>query len=251
MRTTLAVGSAVIAAIAFAGLAGNSGGSERPAPVPDETFADAVLRWNADIFWEPASASSDAVTRFGDEARAVFGPIPKADCASPAARTFPLEVDGNIVDLVPNPDKPGGALEFQHRDVSGNVVKWTTSIPKCDKPSLAGTVAYCGLNSRLHRVVRGNVEWLFFCRKSNSSREVANDPYWQRSDPRFALLGTIGFNKSSGEIVFFDGRKDRAEFDWSKPLVPPGGRSYADATGRAAAAALYDPTFPDSMPFVP
>ncbi|WP_457813346.1 hypothetical protein [Sinorhizobium meliloti] len=227
----------------MAGLAGNTDGSEWPGGISDESFADALRRWNGDIFWEPASQSTDSVTRFGDEARAVFGPIPEADCGSPDARIFPLEVDGNIVDLVPNPDKPGRVLEFQHRDVSGNVVKWTTSIPKCDKPSLAGTVAYCGLNSRLHRVVRGNVEWLFFCRKSNSSQEVASDPFWQSSDPRFALLGTIGFNKNSGEIVFFDGRKDRAGFDWSKPFVPPGGHSYTDATGRAAAAALYDPTF--------
>jgi hypothetical protein len=243
LRTTLATGLAVVAVAAFAGLPGNPRGSERSRQISDETFVDAVLQWNEDILWAPGSESSDPVTRSGDEARAVFGPIPEADCGGPDAKTFPLEVDGNIVDLVPNPDKPGGALEFQHRDVSGNVVNWTTSIPKCDKPSLAGTVAYCGLNSRLHRVVRGNVEWLFFCRKSNSSQEVANDPYWQRSNPRFALLGTIGFNKSSGEIVFFDGRKDRAEFDWSKPFVPPGGRSYADATGRAVAAGLYDPTF--------
>ncbi len=243
LRRTLAAGSAVIGALVLAGLAGNTDGSERPGAISDESFADALRRWNGDIFWEPASQSTDSVTRFGDEARAVFGPIPEADCGSPDARIFPLEVDGNIVDLVPNPDKPGRVLEFQHRDVSGNVVKWTTSIPKCDKPSLAGTVAYCGLNSRLHRVVRGNVEWLFFCRKSNSSQEVASDPFWQSSDPRFALLGTIGFNKNSGEIVFFDGRKDRAGFDWSKPFVPPGGHSYTDATGRAAAAALYDPTF--------
>ena len=132
-----------------------------------------------------ASESNDPVTRFGDEARAVFGPIPDADCGNANARIFPLEVDGNIVDLVPNPAKPGHPLEFQHRDFAGNVVKWTDRIEKCDKPSLAGTVSYCGLNSRLHRVVRGNVEWLFFCRKSNSSLEVASDPYWQRSDPTF------------------------------------------------------------------
>src|SRR3546814_9808591 len=44
--------------------------------------------------------------------------------------------------------------------------------PRCDKPSLAGNVTYCGLGSRLNRVVRGNIEWLFFCRKSSSSREV-------------------------------------------------------------------------------
>ncbi|MER9256006.1 hypothetical protein NKI59_30430 [Mesorhizobium sp. M0598] len=217
-----------------------SGGSES---LSGAGLAAIMLRWNGDIFWPPASENNEPVTRFGDEARAVFGPIPDADCGNANARVLPLEVDGNMVDLVPNPAKPGHPLEFQHRDFAGNVVKWTGRIEKCDKPSLAGTVAYCGLNSRLHRVVRGNVEWLFLCRKSNSSLEVASDPYWRRSDPRFALLGTIGFNKSTGEIVFFDGRKDRAEFDWSKPFVPPGGRSYTDAAARAEAAALYDTTF--------
>ena len=57
------------------------------------------------------------------------------------------------------------------------------------------------------------------------------------------LYGTIGFNGLTGEIVFFDGRKDRDEFDWSMPFVPPGGHSYSDRIGRAAAEALYDPTF--------
>jgi hypothetical protein len=92
------------------------------------------------------------------------------------------------------------------------------------------------------RVVRGNVEWLSFCRKSHHSQEVSTDPYWLQSDPRFLLFGTIGFNRISGEIVFFDGRKDRT-FDWSKPFVSPGGRSYSDSAGRAKAASLYDPTF--------
>jgi hypothetical protein len=245
LRIAIAGGLALLVAIAVPGAAGNSGWAEQAALslAGGEIFADTVLRWNGNIFWEPASESSNAVTRFGDEARAVFGPIPEGDCGSPAAKILPVEVDGNVVDLVPNSAKPGRPLEFEHRDVAGQVVKWTDTIAKCDKPSLAGTVTYCGLNSRLARIVRGNVEWLFLCRKSNSSREVASNPYWQRSDQRFALLGTIGFNSSSGEIVFFDGRKDRTEFDWSKPFVPPGGRSYADSTGRAAAAALYDPTF--------
>jgi hypothetical protein len=209
----------------------------------ESSFADAVQRWNGDIFWEPASESRNIITRFGDEARAVFGPIPDIDCASGAAKTFPLEVEGNIVDLKPNPGKTEHPLEFEHRDAAGNVVKWTDRIPKCDKPSLAGNVTYCGLNSRLNRVTKGNVEWLFFCRKSNSSLEVASNPYWQRSNPKFARLGTIGFNSRTGEIVFFDGRKDQEEFDWSKPFIPPGGRSYSDRVGRAAAEAIYDPTF--------
>ena len=39
--------------------------------------------WNGDIFWAPASKMGDRVTRFGDEARAVFGPIPDGDCLAP------------------------------------------------------------------------------------------------------------------------------------------------------------------------
>ena len=132
----------------------------------DRLFADAVQRWNGDIFWEPASASSNVVTRFGDEARAVFGPIPDGNCADGAVGA--VEVEGKIIDFRPNPNKAGHPLEFAHRDIEGNIVKWTDSIPKCDKPSLAGgNATYCALNSRLNRIVRGNVEWLFFCRKSS------------------------------------------------------------------------------------
>ena len=156
---------------------------------------------------------------------------------------MPLEVNGNLVDLRPNLGKAGAPLEFEHRDLTGRVIGWTTTIPKCDKPSLAGTVAFCGMNSRLNRVVRGSVEWLFFCRKSSRDKETVNDPYWRKSDPRFAVYGVLGFNNASGEIVFFDGRKDLTNFDWSRPFGPPGGRSYSDATGRIAASQLYDPTF--------
>lgn len=209
----------------------------------EHAFAATLRSWNGDIFWAPASKAGDRVTRYGDEARAVFGPIPDGDCLAPGAVSMPLEVDGNLVDLRPNPDKAGEPLEFQHRDPTGKIVRWTTSIPRCDKPSLAGTVAFCGLNSRLSRVVRGNVEWLFFCRKSSADKEVVANPYWSKSDPRFAVYGVVGYNKASGEIVFFDGRKDLTAFDWSRPFVPPGGRSYADITGRIAASQLYDPTF--------
>jgi hypothetical protein len=213
------------------------------APPDADPLAAAMLRLNGDIFWAPAAASSNMITRFGDEARSVFGPIPYADCASDDARVIPLEVDGNIVDLRPNPDKPGHPLEFEHRDAAGDTVKWTANIPKCDKPSLAGKLTYCGPNSRLNRVVNGSVEWLFLCRKSTDSLEVESAPYWLRSNTEFALLGTIGFNSLTGEQVFFDGRKDRKQFDWSQPFVPPGGSSYSDAAGRAAAEDLYDPTF--------
>ncbi|RAZ85312.1 hypothetical protein DPM33_29420 [Mesorhizobium hawassense] len=222
--------------------AGERQGSDQD-DLDSKSFADAVTRWNPDIFWAPASKSADVVTRSGDEARAVFGPIPDGDCDSEQMKVIPVEVDGNVVDLEPNPMKPGHPLEFEHRNESGKVVKWTATLPKCDKPSLTGSTTYCGLNSRVVRVVRGNVEWLFLCRKSNFSQEVSTDPYWTRSDPRFSVFGTIGFNRKSGEIVFFDGRKDRSEFDWSKPFIPPGGRNYSDEVGRAEAKKIYDPTF--------
>ena len=213
-------------------------------PSIDRTsFAQIVLRWNGRFLWEPASASLNTITSFGDEARAVFGPIPDADCSDGSAKSMPLQVDGNVVDVKPNPNKAQHPLEFEHRDVDGNLVKWTGSVPRCDKPSLAGSSSYCGLNSRLNRVVNGNVEWLTFCRKSSDDLGVAPTPYWQRSNPKFALLGMIGFNRSTGETVFFDGRKGRGNFDWSRAFVPPGGRSYGDSVGRAVAADLYDPTF--------
>ncbi len=87
-----------------------------------EAFAAAVLRWNGDIFWAPATASKNTITRFGDEARSVFGPIPHADCAASEATVVPVQVNGNIVELRPNTEKAGHPLEFEHRDAAGNVV---------------------------------------------------------------------------------------------------------------------------------
>ena len=238
---------ALILAMAALVRGGEPGQAEPSQPTSIDGFGnpalweDAVHRMNDDIFWSPASASNDVITRFGDEARAVFGPIPEGNCAEGVA--MPLEVEGNLVDLMPNTNKAGQPLEFAHHNVDGKIVKWTKQIPKCDKPSLTGTATYCGLNSRLTRVMRGHVEWLFLCRKSSASGEVGNNAYWLASNPKFRLFGTIGFNHQTGEIVFFDGRKDRDEFDWSKPFVPPGGKSYSDRTGRAAAEDLYDPTF--------
>jgi len=233
----------IIGAAAIALAHSTSWPGARTVDMDEGSFAETVQKWNGTILWEPASASGNIISRFGDEARAVFGPIPDGDCSDDAAKTIPLQVDGNIVDLKPNPGKPDHPLEFEHRDTKGNVVKWTSGIAQCDKPSLTGSATYCGLNSRLNRVENGSVEWLFLCRKSSPSLEVEPIPYWQRSNPKFALFGTIGFNRSSGEIVFFDGRKDRSEFDWSQKFVPPGGRSYTDGQGRAEAEALYDPTF--------
>ena len=206
-------------------------------------FARLVQTWNGAFLWEPASASTNIITRFGDEARAVFGPIPDGDCSDAAAKTIPLQVDGNRVDVRNNHSKPGNPLEFEHRDPQGNFVKWTSGLARCDKPSLAGSATFCGLNSRLSRKVSGNVEWLFFCRKSSASRELEPTSYWQQSNPKFALYGVIGFNRSTGEIAFFDGRKDVEEFDWSQIFVPPGGHGYADVEGRTTAESFYDPTF--------
>jgi hypothetical protein len=214
-----------------------------PPGLEEKHFAETVQRWNGDFLWAPASASIDPISRFGDEARSVFGNIPEGDCSDGVARTLPLQIDGNLVDLKPNLAKEGHPLEFEHRDAAGNRVRWTSGVAQCDKPSLAGSAAFCGLNSRLSRVERGNVEWLFFCRKSSPSGEIEPTPYWQRSNPNFALLGVIGFNRSTGETTFLDGRKAPGEFDWSRTFVPPGGHSYSDRRGRAEAEALYDPTF--------
>lgn len=219
-----------------------------PVRAPDDnaeatSFAEAVRRWNGDFQWKPASASPDIITRFGDEARSVFGPIPDVDCGNAAAKVIPLEIDGNIVDLKPNPNVAGSPLQFEHRDPKGRIVKWTTQIAKCDKPSLAGNVTYCGMNSRIIRTVAGTVEWVSLCRKSTPHLEIEPESYWEKDNPTFARLGIIGFNRESGEIVFFDGDKDKQRFDWTTPIIPPGGRSYADAGGRAAATKMYDPTF--------
>lgn len=205
-------------------------------------FAKTLETWNRKNLWAPASATEKPITKFGDELRTVFGPVPKGDCLAKESRRLSLEVDGNLVELRPNPSK-SNALAFEHLDALGRHVKWTARIDKCDKPSLAGMVTYCGMNSRLHRVVRGPVEWLFLCRKSSRNLELSSDSYWREQDPRFALYGAIGFNGLTGEIAFIDGRKDREVFDWRQAFPPPGGDSYADVEGRARTEELYDRSF--------
>ncbi|MEX2745078.1 hypothetical protein AB3480_27905 [Rhizobium mongolense] len=201
---------------------------------------DLLLRWNGDVLWAPATASTDPVTKFGDEARSVFGPIPDGVCTGPNSRPVGLEVDGNAVRLEPNSSKAGAPLEFAHRDVEGRLVKWTTVVDRCDKPSLAGDVTFCAMNSRVGRITRNHVQWLFLCRKSSESLEIEADSYWTETDPRFSRYSAIGFNDVTGEIAFLDGRKDRSVFDWRDRFPPPGGTSYGDAAGRRAAEELYD-----------
>lgn len=91
---------------------------------------DLLLRWNGDVLWAPATASTDPVTKFGDEARSVFGPIPDGVCTGPNSRSVGVEVDGNAVRLEPNLSKAGAPLEFVHRDVEGRLVKWTTVVDR-------------------------------------------------------------------------------------------------------------------------
>ena len=201
---------------------------------------DLLLQWNGDVLWGPATASTNPVTKFGDEARSVFGPMPDGVCTGPNSRPVGLEVDGNVVRLEPNLSKAATPLEFAHRDVEGRLVKWTTAVDRCDKPSLAGGVTFCGLNSRVGRVTRDHVQWLFLCRKSSESLEIAAEPYWTETDPRFSRYSAIGFNNVTGEIAFLDGRKDRSVFDWRERFPPPGGASYGDSAGRRAAEELYD-----------
>ncbi|RAX37871.1 hypothetical protein [Rhizobium tropici] len=201
---------------------------------------DLLLEWNGDVLWAPATESNDPVTKFGDEARSVFGPIPDGVCTGPNSRPIGIEVGGNAVKLEPNPSKAGAPLEFVHRDVEGRLVKWTTAVDRCDKPSLAGGVTFCAMNSRVGRVARDHVQWLFLCRKSSESLEIVPDTYWTEMDPRFSRYSAIGFNDVTGEIAFLDGRKDRSVFDWRERFPPPGGTSYGDSAGRRAAEELYD-----------
>jgi hypothetical protein len=206
-------------------------------------FADRVAAWNPAVFWAPASkAPYRSVARAGDEARAVFGPLPPVDCTDSGSKLLGLEVDGDAVDLVPDPDS-GGAPRFRFTDASGAFVKWTDVITACDKPSIAGGVTFCGMNSHLWRQVNKNVSYLALCRKSESDKVdlLSTDPYWLTSNHEFKLLGYIIFNKTTGEVAFFGEKPVRpVPFDSSATQAPPGGAGYADDTGRAAAELLYD-----------
>jgi hypothetical protein len=209
-----------------------------------------VANWNGDIFWAPASKVSideDAITCTGDQIRAVFGPIPpfdvsmvtpdgpitRADGSTYECRILGLQVDGNAVELKPNTNKPGSPLEFEHTDIGGNHVKWTTTIEKCDKPSLAGGVTPCGTSSRLSVTRKGNVEWIALARKSKGIEPLTADAFWLQEDPRYGLLGYIGFNYATGEVAFLSEaatNPDRYSFELAVP--PPGGAGYTDTVGR-------------------
>ena len=223
-------------------------------------FAQSILELNGAIFWAPASKASDIVNQMGDEIRAVFGPIPAFDTGMIGKTTredgttietaqLKLEVDGNIVELKPNPTKPGSPLEYEHTNLAGQIVRWTNMIDKCDKPSLAGGVTPCGTSSRISRVTRRDnpVEWIALARKTKGVERLNADPYWMPGDSTFALVGYIGFNSVTGEVAFLDGSYvlpgANRRFSWTKPIVPPGGSGYKDTQGRRESSRMYDATF--------
>jgi hypothetical protein len=87
-------------------------------PIQADYLATKISAWNGDIFWAPASKSTEIILRAADEVRAVFGPIPnfdvttlgqfsRADGWTITTAMLPTEVDGNIVQLKPNPSKRG------------------------------------------------------------------------------------------------------------------------------------------------
>ncbi|WOH63610.1 hypothetical protein [Bradyrhizobium sp. BWA-3-5] len=217
-------------------------------------FSSKVIQWNGDIFWAPASKETDINLRYADEVRAVFGPIPafdvttlgrftRSDGSVIETRATYVEVEGNRAELKPNASKPGSPLEYEHRDKNGAFMKWTATIDKCDKPSLAGGVTPCGTASRVSRIEKGNVEWIALARKTRGPEVLKPEKYWSETDNSYALLGYIGFNQSTGELAFFDGSYEGMRFDWSAPTVAPGGRGYNDTVGRSLAAKTYDATF--------
>lgn len=223
-------------------------------PTQASYIAGKVLKWNGPILWAPASKTTDINLRFGDQARAVFGPIPPFDLTRLGTTSPPNgwtqvtgvligEVEGNQIELAPNPNVDGSPLQFEHRDIHGNIVSWTPTIDKCDKPSLAGGVTPCGTSSRISRAVKGNVEWIALARKTYGEQTLSADRYWMPSNSSYALIGYIGFNRISGEVVFFDGTYSGMKFNWDSPTVPPGGAGYSDDAGRVIAAQTYDSTF--------
>lgn len=213
-----------------------------------------LVKWNKNIFWPPASISNEVNLRFADEVRSVLGPIPEFDVTVVGKRALSdgstietglllAEVDGNQVELLPNPNKPGTPLEFRHRAADGTIVKWTTTVDQCDKPSLAGGVTPCGTASRISRITRGNVEWIALARKTKGVEALKSEVFWSADNPEYTLVGYIGFNRQTGEVAFFDGAYDGRQFSWKTTIVAPGGKGYQDEKGRALALTAYDASF--------
>ena len=219
-------------------------------PAPAETFDRLLTMFNDDIFWAPASGFTENdywPNIFGDETRSVFGPIPPITCKGESSSSFSAEVDGNQIQLTAVPE---GEFAFQHRDHKGTVVVESEVVGRCDKPSLANTKGHlCDTSSRinyLNNQSNKNVDWVVLCRKNElGSALTSKDGYWHPDNPNFALLGIIGFNPRSGEVVFIDGTnldyglEKIATFQWNQPYPPPGGSGYNDPAGRAEAYKIY------------
>lgn len=237
-------------------LAINSNGysSSADGPLEIEQNADDIYEslefLNGDIFWAPASgftAQNSWPNVFGDEIRSVFGPIPPISCNTDAGAQLTMESGGNRVHLTRSGYE---SYVFEHISDSDKVVRASESIKYCDKPSLANTEGHlCGTGSRiaiLDNLIGNSIDWVVLCRKGERSWRLTSwDDYWHRDNPLFALLGVVGFNSNSGEVVFIDGtdRKyggDRIRtFTWAGSYPPPGGMGYEDNQNRSKAHQLY------------
>jgi len=231
------------------------------------SWQSTIVSLNSNYLWVPAPRTSLLTGEnlpkniiAGDEARAVFGQIPMLSCADPSAHTLHIQVNGNQVRLMPNPSK-SGRKQFAHFNTRGEIVEWTDSIARCDKPSLAGGVSECGTASRMviNKSKVSPVTWVLLCRKSMVEFEPIQvgrprtdfgkekdleDPdsinnqrygdYWASDNPYYSLFGLIGFNEITGETTFFDGlKKDWNSYRFDDPVYPPGGFGYRDNTFRA------------------
>lgn len=214
-----------------------------------EKINKVLLKMNGDIFWAPASGFTSEDTEpntFGDEARSVFGPIPEMSCNGENSVSLHLEVNGNGTELL---ETFNSQFVFRYRP-NNQTTKYMKEIERCDKPSLANTAGHaCGTSTRigvLQNDSSRNVDWVILCRKSEEANKLtSDDDYWHPDNPYFALLGIIGFNLRSGEVVFFDGNNfsrglnKLTTFAWSKPYAPPGGLGYNDFDGRSEAYDTY------------
>ena len=220
---------------------------------------------NQALVWKPAPEkdqySGDYLhpsIRAGDQARAVFGRIPVMSCEAPNTTTLRTQVDGNQIQLLPNPENEN-INQFAHINSSGKIVKWTDTVEQCDKPSIAGGVTECGTGSRIVYETNDNVTWLMLCRKSLGEDQYLDvgkpredfdlntntddfdsilngryGDYWAENNPFYSLIGLIGHNRETGETVFFDGQqKDWNSYRFDQPVYPPGGFGYADQNFRA------------------
>ncbi len=229
-----------------------------------ETWQSRIIGLNSSNLWQPAPEKDLNTGEMlpgsivaGDQARAVLGKIPVMQCDATDTVTIHVQVNGNQVRLLPNP-AIDGRKQFAHINTQGDIVRWTETIERCDKPSLAGGVNECGTASRMTVRKNGNVTWVLLCRKSvnefqplqvgmrrtdfDTDREEPDsienqryEDYWAADNPFYSLVGLIGHNAETGETAYFDGSlKDWNSYRFDEPVYPPGGFGYQDKDVRAA-----------------